>query len=258
MTKFSPLPQAPQQGSDIAPALVGKRVLIVDDSAACRLVQKAMAKAMGASVETAETAVQAMVASDATAFDLIILDIGLADADGRVLARTLRETPHGEAAAILCVSGLGGQTREDGALAAGADAFAEKPFASVAAFADVASHAIMTRLGVAGVKDAFIHSPAPEPDEDEGLSPHIASCALDDLTRARKRLIAAVSDGDVSAARRTGHFISGVATLIGEQALDAASRTLETAAGDAGALRSVEAVLGLTYEAETKLRMVVS
>ena len=68
-----------------------------------------------------------MVASEATAFDLIILDIGLADADGRVLARTLRETPHGEAAAILCVSGLGGQTREDGALAHGVNRSGRRP-----------------------------------------------------------------------------------------------------------------------------------
>lgn len=258
MTKFSPLPQTARQEPDIAPALIGKRVLIVDDSAACRMVQEAMARAMGAFVETAETAVQAMVASDATAFDLIILDIGLADADGRVLARTLRETPHGGAAAILCVSGLGGQTREDGALDAGADAFAEKPFASVAAFADVASRAIMTRLGVAGVKPAFAADAAPEADDAGGVPPHIASCALDDLTRARERLIAAVGKGDVAAARRTGHFISGVASLIGEPALDAASRTLETAGGDAGALRSVEAVLGLTFEAESKLRMVIA
>ncbi len=131
MTKFSPLPPPIATGADLAAALTDKRILIVDDSAACRMVQEAMVRALGAIPTTAETAVQAMVASGETAFDLIILDIGLADADGRVLARTLRETPHGEAAAILCVSGLGGQAREDGALAAGADAFAEKPFASI-------------------------------------------------------------------------------------------------------------------------------
>jgi response regulator RpfG family c-di-GMP phosphodiesterase len=76
MTKFSPLPHPGHLGSDYTPSLTGKRILIVDDSAACRMVQEAMAKAMGAFVETAETAVQAMVASDASTFDLIILDIG--------------------------------------------------------------------------------------------------------------------------------------------------------------------------------------
>lgn len=257
MTKFSPLPHPGHHGSDSAPALAGKRVLIVDDSAACRMVQEAMAKAMGAFVETAETAVQAMVASGNAPFDLIILDIGLADADGRVLARTLRETPNGEAAAILCVSGLGGQAREDGALDAGADAFAEKPFASVAAFGDAASGAIQTRAGLAKA-GAIVLDASHTPEEEETLSPHIASCALEDLSRARERLLAAVGDGDVSAARRAGHFISGVASLIGETALDAASRTLETATGDSGALRSVEAVLGLTFEAETKLKSVIS
>lgn len=253
MTKFSPLPQPDQPGPDIAPALTGKRVLIVDDSAACRMVEQAMAKAMGAFVETAETAVQAMVASDTMAFDLIILDIGLADADGRVLARTLRETPNGEAAAILCVSGLGGEARRDGALDAGADAFAEKPFASVAAFGEIASHAIMTHLGVAGVKAIREVEAAPE-IEEEPLSAYVASCALEDLNRARQRLLTAVGEGDVAAARRAGHFISGVASLIGETQLDDASRSLETASGDAGALRSVETVLGLTFQAESKLK----
>ena len=257
MTKFSPLPHPGHHGSDSAQALAGKRVLIVDDSAACRMVQEAMAKAMGAFVETAETAVQAMVASGQTPFDLIILDIGLADADGRVLARTLRETPNGEAAAILCVSGLGGQAREDGVLEAGADAFAEKPFASVATFGEAASGAIQTRAGL--VKAGSIELDTnPAPEEEEMLSPYIASCALEDLSRARERLLAAVGEGDVSAARRAGHFISGVASLIGETALDAASRSLETAKGDSGALRSVEAVLGLTFEAETKLKSVIS
>lgn len=256
MTKFSPLPQPGSPGSDIAPALAGKRLLIVDDSAACRMVQEAMAKAMGAIVDTAETAVQAMVASAETAFDLIILDIGLADADGRVLARTLRETPNGEITAILCVSGLGGQAREDGALEAGADAFAEKPFASIAAFGEAASAAIMNRLGVTDEATAF--QPKEAPEEEEALSPYIVSCALEDLTKARERLLAAVGKGDVSAARRAGHFISGVASLIGETALDAASRTLETATGDSGALRSVETVLGLTFDAEKKLRSALS
>ena len=257
MTKFSPLPQTGQPGLDIAPALAGQRVLIVDDSAACRMVEEAMAKSMGAFVETAETAVQAMVASDSTAFDLIILDIGLADADGRVLARTLRETPNGEAAAILCVSGLGGQSREEGALEAGADAFAEKPFESVAAFGRAASHAIMKRLGVAGMKP--VQQVEPEyVAVEEPLTPYIASCALEDLHRARERLLSAVGEGDVAAARRAGHFISGVATLIGEAELDSASRALETAGGDAGALRSVETVLGLTFAAEDKLRATLS
>lgn len=257
MTKFSPLPHPGHHGSDSAPALAGKCVLIVDDSAACRMVQEAMAKAMGAFVETAGTAVQAMVASGNSPFDLIILDIGLADADGRVLARTLRETPNGKAAAILCVSGLGGQAREDGALDAGADAFAEKPFASVAAFGEAAGGAILTRAGLAEAGSILLDA-THTPEEEEALSPYIASCALEDLSRARERLLAAVGKGDVSAARRAGHFISGVASLIGETALDAASRTLETATGDSGALRSVEAVLGLTFEAETKLKSVIS
>ena len=259
MTKFSPLPQ-PDQLNITADrtrplALTGKRILIVDDSAACRMVLEAMAKALGAIPTTAETAVQAMVASAETEFDLIILDIGLADADGRVLARTLRETPHGESAAILCVSGLGGQTREDGALESGANAFAEKPFGSIAAFCECAEAAIMKQLGAAEEASRSCSEPGNKAEPmEEALSPHIASCALEDLSRARERLLNAVSAGDLSAARRAGHFISGVASLIGASALDAASRTLETASGDSGALRSVENVLGLTFEAEARLR----
>lgn len=258
MTKFSPLPaqKLPGPTIDVASSLRDKRILIVDDSAACRMAQKAMAMALGAIPATADTAVRAMVASGQTPFDLIILDIGLADADGRVLARTLRGTANGEAAAILCISGLGGQAREKGALEAGADAFAEKPFASISAFGKAANRAISNRSGVAG---ALMWDQAETgDDQQEALSPYIASCALEDLNKARQRLIDAVSKGDVSAARRAGHFISGVASLIGATALCAASRTLETAGGDSGALRSVENVLGLTFDAEIKLRSALS
>ena len=76
MTKFSPLPQ-PDQLNITADrtrplALTGKRILIVDDSAACRMVLEAMAKALGAIPATAETDVQAMVASAETIIATVI------------------------------------------------------------------------------------------------------------------------------------------------------------------------------------------
>lgn len=251
MTKFSPLPRSAAPAADLS----GATVLIVDDSRACRMVQSAMARALGATPETAETAVQAMAKSAVTRFDLLILDIGLADADGRVLIKTLRDTPNGSAAAILCVSGLGGPDRKDGAIAAGADLFAEKPFASLDAFRATTGAAIARRKGRPAPDDI---TQSDGPVEGENLSPHVRRCALDDLTRAHDRMIRAVALGDASAARRAAHFISGVAGLIADTKLFAASRALEVAQADTGVLRNIETVLEMTHHAKTNLTATLS
>lgn len=250
MTKFSPLPSTLPAPTATQPVLLDRSVLIIDDSAACRMVEAAMAKALGARTETAETAVQAMAASATEAFDLIILDIGLADADGRVLARTLRETPNGRGAAILCVSGLGGQERAAGAINAGADSFAEKPFGSISAFGQAALGALRRRGEPMGSYQDDI--------EDEGaedpLSPHVAACAVNDLSRGRGRMLKAVAEGDLTAACRAAHFISGVASLIRARSLEGAANALQGAGGDTGALRNIEKVLELALRAEQELK----
>ncbi|MEM7267647.1 MAG: response regulator [Pseudomonadota bacterium] len=230
--------------------LTGASLLIVDDSAACRMMSAAMARALGAEAETAETAIQALAKSQAESFDLIILDVGLADSDGRVLTRTLRETPNGAGAAILCVSGLGGDQRRQSALNAGADEFVEKPFDGLPGFAAIAIQTLNQRAAPAC---AITYGGAAPAISTPDLSSSVAAHAAEDLKRGESRLHKAVANGDVGAVRRAAHFLSGVAGLIGAGELESAANAVQGAKGDAGGLRAVETMLTLAFEARHQL-----
>lgn len=202
-----------------------------------------MLRRLGAEVEVAESAAEAAALS--VGCDLIVLDIGLADADGRVLAQSIRAGAAADAA-ILCVSGLGGAERRDSALAAGADGFAEKPFESVAAFGEAAMAALAARGRATGPA-------ALAEDASWRLSPTVAAHALNDLGRARLRLVSAMATGDVSGVRRAAHFLSGVAGVLEDSALGEATRAVQGARGEAAGLRAIEAMLGRIAEARERL-----
>ncbi|MGB0506726.1 MAG: response regulator [Pikeienuella sp.] len=215
-----------------APPLSNLSILVVDDSAACRMVCAAMARALGASVEMAETAIQALAMAEKTPYDLIIVDIGLPDSDGRVLISALRELSACQKTSLLCVSGLGGDARKSTAMISGADAFATKPFSNLGAF----QTAICDALN--------------RPDEDSNISsPSLRNFtpeALRDLDQAAIRLREAIASGDTGALRRSAHFLSGVANLVGDDHLANLCRKAEAMDKDAGALRATEKMLKQT------------
>ena len=230
------------------PPLTGLRALVVDDSAACRMMEAAMCRRLGAEAEVAETAIKAQALTAETRFDLLVLDIGLADADGRVLCQTIRDQGMCRTAAILCVSGLGGHDRRAAAIAAGADGFAEKPFDSVQAFAEAATGVLAARgLGPQGP-----FAEAAEPAEP--VSASVAAYALSDLKRAKKRLFSALAAGDVAGVRRTAHFLSGVAGVLNDKALGQASNMVQSGDGDTAGLRAIEAMLARVAEATERLK----
>lgn len=232
-----------QETAPPAPPLRDVSVLVVDDSAASRLVCGAMARALGARVETAETAAQALALAERCGFDLIIVDIGLPDADGRVLINAVRAAPACTRTAILCISGLDGEPRRKSALIAGADAFATKPFFDISAF----QAAIGAAMGWV-VTDAQAGVTA-APDLS-GVQPE----ALRDLNLAADRLRAAVASGDAGALRRGAHFLSGVAAIMGDDQLAGLCRKSEAASDDdAGALRATEKMLTRTEAARRAL-----
>lgn len=230
------------------PPLTGLKTLVVDDSAACRMMEAAMCRRLGAEADVAETAIKAQALTASEKYDLVILDIGLADADGRVLCSTIREQGASQDAAILCVSGLGGDDRRETALRAGADGFAEKPFDSVQGFAMAACAALDSR----GVAPTGPYPEAAEPEEP--ISASIAAHALTDLKRARKRLFDSMAAGDVCGVRRTAHFLSGVAGVLNDRALGEASQRVQGATGETAGLRAIETMLTRVADATERLR----
>jgi CheY-like chemotaxis protein len=124
--------------------LAGVSVLIVDDAAAFRAALAAMARRLGATVETAETAEEGAARLAARRHDLAIVDIGLPDACGGALLADALD--RGATAALLAVSAEAGPTA-----APAADHFAAKPFDGVASFGRAAAAA----LGVGGLRVAL-------------------------------------------------------------------------------------------------------
>jgi two-component system, OmpR family, KDP operon response regulator KdpE len=103
----------------------GPRLLLVeDDESARRLLEIYLART-GYRVDEAGTGADAMRAWDAHRADLILLDLGLPDADGVELVRRIRReatTP------IVVLSARGAERDKIAALEAGADDYLTKPF----------------------------------------------------------------------------------------------------------------------------------
>ena len=103
------------------------RVLVVEDEAPMRRVLRATLTSHGYDVVEAATAAEALAHATAYAPEVIVLDLGLPDADGLDVCARIREwsvTP------ILVLSARGQESDKIGALDAGADDYLVKPFSA--------------------------------------------------------------------------------------------------------------------------------
>src|SRR5258707_8946209 len=120
----------------------GARVLIVEDDGATRTSVAANLTAHGYRVAEADDMAAATRAWDSGRPDIILLDLGLPDADGSTLIRRVRRdatTP------ILVLSARGTEPDKVAALEAGADDYVTKPFGLAELRARVA--ALLRRAG---------------------------------------------------------------------------------------------------------------
>ncbi len=101
------------------------RILIIDDEPAIARVLHPVLSATGSVVFTAATAVEGLKIARANAIDLVLLDLGLPDADGKDLISKLRS--FGDVA-IIIISARHQETEKVAALDAGADDYVDKPF----------------------------------------------------------------------------------------------------------------------------------
>jgi two-component system KDP operon response regulator KdpE len=103
----------------------GARLLLVEDDEAARRLLRSYLVHHGYRVDEAGTAAEALRAWDAHRADLILLDLGLPDADGVDIVRRIRReatTP------IVILSARGGERDKIAGLEAGADDYLTKPF----------------------------------------------------------------------------------------------------------------------------------
>jgi two-component system KDP operon response regulator KdpE len=101
------------------------RILIIDDEPAIARVLRPVLTATGAFVFSAANAVEGLRMAKESAPNLILLDLGLPDADGKDLISSLRS--QGEVAVIV-ISARHQETEKIAALDAGADDYVDKPF----------------------------------------------------------------------------------------------------------------------------------
>ncbi len=101
------------------------RVLVVEDDAAIRQVLKALLEAEGFRYTEAGTAARAEIEARSHKPDLLMVDLGLPDADGGELIRSIRRW---SPVPILVLSARGAEAQKIAALDAGADDYVTKPF----------------------------------------------------------------------------------------------------------------------------------
>ncbi len=105
----------------------GKRILLVDDDGALRESLAEQLELHGEfATHQAPTAAAALDAAKTGGFDLLLLDVGLPDMDGRELCRLLRRA--GIRAPIIMLTGADGDADTILGLDAGANDYVAKPF----------------------------------------------------------------------------------------------------------------------------------
>lgn len=107
--------------------LVGKRVLVVDDTSVARLLTDDILTAVGIDVFEAENGAQALELARKQTIDAFLLDIKLPDMNGIELCRTLRGMDAYRNAPIIFVTALDQREVLQWAIEAGADDFIQKP-----------------------------------------------------------------------------------------------------------------------------------
>jgi signal transduction histidine kinase/ActR/RegA family two-component response regulator len=114
---------------DSAVALEGARVLVVDDNQDARELLRYVLEHLGATVESATTAQDAVRAASVRPFDVVLADIGLPGRDGCELIAEIRDlpAPHANRLRAVAVTAYAGDHHRARAIAAGYDAYLTKP-----------------------------------------------------------------------------------------------------------------------------------
>jgi len=101
------------------------RLLLVDDEVAISRVLEPVLRAAGWTVITAMTAAQGLRAARAAAVDIVLLDLGLPDSDGKEIIPMLCAEGR---TSIIVISARHQDAEKVAALNAGADDYVDKPF----------------------------------------------------------------------------------------------------------------------------------
>jgi signal transduction histidine kinase len=108
-------------------ALVGMKVLIVEDSADTLALLKTIFAQEGAQVLTSTSAEEALAVLKSTTPDIIVSDIGMPDTDGFELLKQIQQMPQFASTPAIAISGYASESDRKQALSVGYRALLAKP-----------------------------------------------------------------------------------------------------------------------------------
>lgn len=181
--------------------------------------------------------------SQEPALDVIIMDIGLPDADGRDVVQALQSA--GQTAPVLFLTALGGAHEILSGFAAGGDDYVVKPFAVAEVLARVE---VLARRGPAGQAHA-----AAVPADRLDLDPlaHAARSATGQvqLTPTEFRLLAAIAARPGEVVRRRAVVAAGWpdGAMVSENTIDSFLRRIRAKLDDIDSPLVIETVRGVGF-----------
>ncbi len=240
--------------------LLGARVLLVEDNDINREVATELLHGLGLDVAAAVNGHGAIAAAQGEVFDVILMDVQMPELDGLSATRMIRRLPGYDRVPILALTANVFAEDRLACFAAGMDDFVAKPVNPTTLRA-VLSRWLRQRadgssvlVPPAGGAPGLAAAPPPEAPS---LPPELAVEGLNAEAGLRvaggdagryvellgrfitahaadaRRLMCALSAGDVEAARHRAHALKGVAGTLGATALQAAAADLESAIREA-------------------------
>ncbi len=220
----------------VRPVTIG----ICEDDADLRSVLSRALKAEGMAVELTSTGHQAVEEFSASPPDLLVLDVGLADSDGRDVCQALRA--HGVSAPVLFLTARDALTDRLSGFHAGGDDYLTKPFALAELIVRIS--ALLRRSG----RDGGDVDPA-----TLRLDPAThALCVADrcqPLTPTEFRLFAALAARPGEVVRRKEMVAAGwpEGAIVHDNTLDTYVRRLRTKLRDLESEREIATTRGVGY-----------
>ena len=114
----------------LEPATIARRVLIVEDDDDSREMLVELIGMLGHRAVGSANATDALRVAKNEEPEVVLIDIGLPDASGCDIARTLRASPHGVRMRLVALTGYSDSATRQLAAEAGFDDFVVKPFSS--------------------------------------------------------------------------------------------------------------------------------
>jgi PAS domain S-box-containing protein len=234
-------------GAAVAPDLPGPsgrslRILLAEDHPVNQVVATHMLERLGHRAVVASDGRAALAAMESGVFDMVLMDLQMPVMDGFEALAAIRDrerfapAPRVRVVALTAHALVGDRER---CLAAGFDGYLAKPIRGDDLARALAELSGASRpLPVPPMSDGAVfraHVLVESCDGDPGIIAEVLDAFLEQAPDDLDRIVRALAEGDLSAARRAAHGMKGACATVGAETLAAACRRIEQLPGGAAA-----------------------